>query len=72
MGHMPQNTGALEFGFYFPAKEIQQNFHSLFGRQDLCDHGSQSDEGAPDDLHLIAFRDLIIQLLNLRGTCVIS
>jgi len=72
MGHLPQNTGALEFGFHFSAKEVHQNLHSLFGRQDLCNYGFKSDECAPDDLHLIAFRDVIIQLFNLSGTCMVS
>ena len=68
VAHLSKDAGPLDFGFHFPAQEIHQNFDSLFGRQDLCDNSLQSDKGALDDLNLIAFRELINQLFDLRRT----
>jgi hypothetical protein len=31
VSHLPQNIGALDFGFHFSAKKIHQNLYPLFG-----------------------------------------
>src|SRR4029077_11146167 len=65
-------TGGLDLSFHFSAKEIHQDLYPLFGRQDLCDHGPEPGEGASHDLYLIAFREVVTELFNLRGAYMIS
>jgi hypothetical protein len=60
MGHPSENTGAMDFSFHFAAEEIHQNLYSLFGRENLCDYGFQTDKGALDNLHPITCREIIV------------
>ena len=51
MGHLRQNICLLDFGFHIPTEELHQNLYPLFGRQNLRDHGFQSEEGTLRDLY---------------------
>jgi hypothetical protein len=67
-----QNAGPLDFGLHWSAEKIHQNSYSLLGRENLRNHSLQSGKDASHDFDLIALREFVSQLFNLRDTCLVS